>query len=907
MVVFRLICAALVLIALPHASLAQFNIDQILQRGMDMLEKQITPPPQNAPEPAPAPAPAPAPPPQSPDPPAAAAPPADPQPTRDQMVAQTPPTSDRARIAEIQTLLNRLGYDAGAVDGASGPRTRRAIMAFQRANGLAPTGEPDGDLLVALQTAAKGTPAPAPQQGLTTSQALMPLSPRERAEAQTLLKQLGYYAGSADGRVNQDMYVAMVAFRKDHALPPGSEDQQLLQALRNVAAGAPAKPSPTPVEITQDFDPLAPEGIVPGMQIAVAGESLEQRGYRRDGYRYIAKSGVTEVLIVLHPVGTTSNEALNTIRRVDYQRSERMTTASAVVIANRISAGLGVQPHCNKLQKYIGNCVWNAPEGSSNISYVELRFKQNSQDTDIFVGISSAEASAHLVPSVAPTPAAVAPGAVTLATELDPLAPAGVSVGMEAGDAVHALAAAGFDEQSDGSFFRKEGAFLQTVRMHTGNFAPVSRGGPITSIQYRREDGDTTLSAPDLIEALGAKVGALPICSALKQNIAVCHWQDLAQAPLVQDIHVTYKQDVRGSETQLDLWPTDSLMKTTLSPQRAPAPVLADLDPLAPDGVAIGMKADDVGRLLAEKGYESRGFCDHLKEGAGRRLMRFKTPTECANQEPVSAIDYQADDIQIEGSLEQFLDRMNESVGAVGECQYMAEDALDCTWHMPARAPLVQKAVLRATKASVQVLLQAVPDMQARTMPPVPMNSQPWWVQELAQAEAREEKFSDSNTYALLSHEEQKRFGGEAAYVYDYCKGRETFAYLHDCRCVAGKVIDARVEQEVKLLETPALVSSMGPRTLDNNEFRTRLISIGDDVADQCPSKPGAAAYAFKQCRELYAASMAEGLDEFCTCYADEFAGGYMREPRSYSPHLSKLGSAALEQCQRTHIGPSRL
>lgn len=182
MVVFRLICAALVLIALPHASLAQFNIDQVLQRGMDILEKQITPPPQNAPESEPEPAPAP--PPQPSEPPTAEVVPDDPQPSRDQPVVQTSADSQRVPVAEIQTLLNRLGYDAGPVDGASGPRTRQAIRAFQNANGLAPTGEPDADLLIALRTAAEATPAPASGQASTAPQPLMPLSRTERAEAQ---------------------------------------------------------------------------------------------------------------------------------------------------------------------------------------------------------------------------------------------------------------------------------------------------------------------------------------------------------------------------------------------------------------------------------------------------------------------------------------------------------------------------------------------------------------------------------------------------------------------------------------------------------------------------------------------------------------------------------------------------
>ena len=43
-------------------------------------------------------------------------------------------------IRQIQNLLDYLGYEPGAIDGANGPNTRDAVMAFQRAEGLAADG-----------------------------------------------------------------------------------------------------------------------------------------------------------------------------------------------------------------------------------------------------------------------------------------------------------------------------------------------------------------------------------------------------------------------------------------------------------------------------------------------------------------------------------------------------------------------------------------------------------------------------------------------------------------------------------------------------------------------------------------------------------------------------------------------
>ncbi|RST86910.1 peptidoglycan-binding protein [Aquibium carbonis] len=50
-------------------------------------------------------------------------------------------------VMTIQLILNKNGYDAGSADGVMGSRTKSAIMAFQRDNGLAPTGEVNDELV----------------------------------------------------------------------------------------------------------------------------------------------------------------------------------------------------------------------------------------------------------------------------------------------------------------------------------------------------------------------------------------------------------------------------------------------------------------------------------------------------------------------------------------------------------------------------------------------------------------------------------------------------------------------------------------------------------------------------------------------------------------------------------------
>lgn len=53
-------------------------------------------------------------------------------------------------VRNIQLILKKNGYDAGSVDGMMGAKTRTAIAAFQKANGLKPTGDVDQKLVEAL-------------------------------------------------------------------------------------------------------------------------------------------------------------------------------------------------------------------------------------------------------------------------------------------------------------------------------------------------------------------------------------------------------------------------------------------------------------------------------------------------------------------------------------------------------------------------------------------------------------------------------------------------------------------------------------------------------------------------------------------------------------------------------------
>jgi len=69
-------------------------------------------------------------------------------------VANAPFKVDRNTIAQTQSLLTKVGFNAGTPDGIMGQNTRNAISAFQRKVGLPVNGQIDGEFLKALKAIA---------------------------------------------------------------------------------------------------------------------------------------------------------------------------------------------------------------------------------------------------------------------------------------------------------------------------------------------------------------------------------------------------------------------------------------------------------------------------------------------------------------------------------------------------------------------------------------------------------------------------------------------------------------------------------------------------------------------------------------------------------------------------------
>ena len=162
------------------------------------------------------------------------------------------PSSDENRnplipnIQQAQSMLNRLGYNAGPADGLMGQSTRNAIRRFQRDNRLSVTGRVDATLMRRLQDAVAVQDQERPDPQVTIASPTTASSDHTLArQVQTLLNALGYDTGPVDGRPGRRTRSAIAAFERDNNLPQtGEVSANLLQyLLSNLATRETERPS----------------------------------------------------------------------------------------------------------------------------------------------------------------------------------------------------------------------------------------------------------------------------------------------------------------------------------------------------------------------------------------------------------------------------------------------------------------------------------------------------------------------------------------------------------------------------------------------------------------------------------------------------------------------------------------
>ena len=152
-----------------------------------------------------------------------------------------------SRVTEMQTALVKLGYNTNGVDGRFGAGTQRAVISFQKDNGLEADGLAGTKTLELLYKKADGTSSSSDSSGSGTSSGLTRTLRRgytgdDVITVQQRLKELGYYTGSIDGVYGSGSIAAATAFQKNNGLKvDGLTGQSTYAALFSssaVAAGS---------------------------------------------------------------------------------------------------------------------------------------------------------------------------------------------------------------------------------------------------------------------------------------------------------------------------------------------------------------------------------------------------------------------------------------------------------------------------------------------------------------------------------------------------------------------------------------------------------------------------------------------------------------------------------------------
>jgi peptidoglycan hydrolase-like protein with peptidoglycan-binding domain len=139
------------------------------------------------------------------------------------------PYVDSQTVRQAQKTLNDRGFRTGGVDGRMGPQTQAALVNFQRAEKLQPTGKLDRQTLAALGLQRDGAAAgaSAPKYGASTIR-----------KVQETLNARGFKAGAANGVLGETTRSALRAFQKsENIVVTGNLNPRTLSRLGIDAKG----------------------------------------------------------------------------------------------------------------------------------------------------------------------------------------------------------------------------------------------------------------------------------------------------------------------------------------------------------------------------------------------------------------------------------------------------------------------------------------------------------------------------------------------------------------------------------------------------------------------------------------------------------------------------------------------
>lgn len=167
-----------------------------------------------------------------------------------------------SRVTELQTALTKLGYNTNGIDGRFGAGTQRAVVSFQKDNGLYADGLAGSKTLALIEQKVAALGSSGGSSGNASSDSSSGSSSSSSSSSsgsltrtlrkgytgddvrtvQQKLKELGYYTGSVDGVYGSGSIAAVKAFQKNNGLTAdglaGTRTFQVLFSSSPVPAGS---------------------------------------------------------------------------------------------------------------------------------------------------------------------------------------------------------------------------------------------------------------------------------------------------------------------------------------------------------------------------------------------------------------------------------------------------------------------------------------------------------------------------------------------------------------------------------------------------------------------------------------------------------------------------------------------
>lgn len=164
--------------------------------------------------------------------------------TRIQTTGSTPTLkqgASGASVSELQNLLSKAGFSAGAADGSFGPKTLAAVKRFQASKGLEADGVVGPKTWSALRASQTTTP---PSTGAASPTLRSGDFGADVQKLQEALKKHGYSAGTIDGNFGANTRSAVVKFQRAKGLEAdGVVGPSTWRALNGAVSSTPVNPT----------------------------------------------------------------------------------------------------------------------------------------------------------------------------------------------------------------------------------------------------------------------------------------------------------------------------------------------------------------------------------------------------------------------------------------------------------------------------------------------------------------------------------------------------------------------------------------------------------------------------------------------------------------------------------------